>query len=221
MSAISRRSLLKLAGLGTAAGTAALGTRGVSGQGAQSYDAMQHAAHTMGPVGRVSDRPLQSGGLPSELEFLEPGARRARTLLSRDAAARRHPAAGIRARRRRSRDRDRARHLLSGLDVQRPGAGPDPAGDGRGPRPGHLHQPGFASAHDSLPRMASARDGRLAAGAPGDARRQLRLRVRRRSVRHAPVPLPRRSAEAPHPQGPLRGVHRRSEGRPARRPTSS
>ena len=64
MSGISRRSLLKLAGLGTAAGTAALGTRaafakataaeGVSGQGAPSYDAAQHAAHTMGPVGRVS-----------------------------------------------------------------------------------------------------------------------------------------------------------------------
>ena len=54
MSGMSRRSLLKLAGLGTAAGTAALGARDVSGQAAQSYDAMQHAAHTMGPVGRVS-----------------------------------------------------------------------------------------------------------------------------------------------------------------------
>ena len=62
MPGTTRRSLLKLAGLGTAAGTAAFGTRaasakatapeGVPGQG-QSYDAMQHAAHTMGPVGRV------------------------------------------------------------------------------------------------------------------------------------------------------------------------
>jgi FtsP/CotA-like multicopper oxidase with cupredoxin domain len=62
MSGISRRSLLKLAGLGTAAGTAALGSRaafakatapeGVSGQGG-SYDTMPHAAHAMGPVGRV------------------------------------------------------------------------------------------------------------------------------------------------------------------------
>jgi FtsP/CotA-like multicopper oxidase with cupredoxin domain len=54
MSGISRRSLLKLAGLGTAAGTAALGTRGVSGQPVQPNDVMQHAAHTMGPVGRVA-----------------------------------------------------------------------------------------------------------------------------------------------------------------------
>jgi FtsP/CotA-like multicopper oxidase with cupredoxin domain len=52
MSGMSRRSLLKLAGLGTAAGTAALGTRGVSGQ-SQPFDTMQHAAHLMGPVGRV------------------------------------------------------------------------------------------------------------------------------------------------------------------------
>ena len=52
MPGLTRRSLLKLAGLGTAAGSAAFGTRAVSGQG-QSYDAMQHAAHTMGPVGRV------------------------------------------------------------------------------------------------------------------------------------------------------------------------
>jgi FtsP/CotA-like multicopper oxidase with cupredoxin domain len=64
MPGISRRSLLKLAGLGTAAGTAALGTRaavaraaapeGVSGQPVQPGDVMQHAAHTMGPVGRVA-----------------------------------------------------------------------------------------------------------------------------------------------------------------------
>jgi FtsP/CotA-like multicopper oxidase with cupredoxin domain len=60
---MTRRSLLKLAGLGTAAGTTALGTRagfarareagGVSGQAAPSYGAMSHAAHMMGPVGRV------------------------------------------------------------------------------------------------------------------------------------------------------------------------
>ena len=63
MPQISRRSLLKFAGLGTAAGTAALGTRaafaratppeGVSGQGGP-HDTMPHAAHAMGPVGRVS-----------------------------------------------------------------------------------------------------------------------------------------------------------------------
>jgi FtsP/CotA-like multicopper oxidase with cupredoxin domain len=54
MPRMSRRSLLKLAGLGTAAGTAAFGARGVSGQAGQAYDTMQHAGHAMGPVGRVS-----------------------------------------------------------------------------------------------------------------------------------------------------------------------
>jgi FtsP/CotA-like multicopper oxidase with cupredoxin domain len=54
MPAMSRRSLLKLAGLGTAAATTALGTRGASGQSAQPMGAMAHAAHTMGPVGRVT-----------------------------------------------------------------------------------------------------------------------------------------------------------------------
>jgi FtsP/CotA-like multicopper oxidase with cupredoxin domain len=52
---MSRRALLKLAGLGTAAGTATYGTRGVSGQ-AGPHDTMQHAAHAMGPVGRVSTK---------------------------------------------------------------------------------------------------------------------------------------------------------------------
>jgi FtsP/CotA-like multicopper oxidase with cupredoxin domain len=63
MSAITRRSLLKLAGLGTAAGAAGLGSRAafaralapesVTEQAGHPYDTMQHAAHTMGPVGRV------------------------------------------------------------------------------------------------------------------------------------------------------------------------
>ena len=52
MPSMTRRSLLKLAGLGSAAGAAALGTRDVSGQ-SQPFDTMQHAAHLMGPVGRV------------------------------------------------------------------------------------------------------------------------------------------------------------------------
>jgi FtsP/CotA-like multicopper oxidase with cupredoxin domain len=53
MSVTSRRSLLKLAGAGTAAGAAALGARGISAQAGQPYDAMRHAGHAMGPVGRV------------------------------------------------------------------------------------------------------------------------------------------------------------------------
>ena len=55
MPSLSRRSLLKLAGIGAAAGTSALAAVRVSGQpAAAAYDAMTHAAHTMGPVGRVS-----------------------------------------------------------------------------------------------------------------------------------------------------------------------
>ena len=111
--------------------------------------------------------------------------------------------------------------VLPGLDVQRPGARPDASRHGRRSRPRDVRQPGLAPAHDSLPRLASARDGRLAAGARGHAGRPLRLRVRRRAVRPAPVPLPRGAAEAPHPQGTLRRVHRRSARRRARRPTSS
>jgi FtsP/CotA-like multicopper oxidase with cupredoxin domain len=56
MPPVTRRTLLKLAGLGTAAGTAAVGTRGVSGQSGHPLDTMQHAAHLMGPVGRVSSK---------------------------------------------------------------------------------------------------------------------------------------------------------------------
>ena len=58
MPALTRRTLLKLAGLGAAAGTAGLGAARVSGQPASTApappNAMLHAAHTMGPVGRVS-----------------------------------------------------------------------------------------------------------------------------------------------------------------------
>ena len=60
---MSRRSLLKLAGLGTAAGTAAFGTsaavakatasQGVSGHSGHAQGPAPHAAHLMGPVGRV------------------------------------------------------------------------------------------------------------------------------------------------------------------------
>ncbi len=56
--------------------------------------------------------------------------------------------------------------------------------------------------------------------APGHARRHVRLRVRRRSVRRAPLPLPRGAAEAPHPQGAVRRLHRRPQGRPVRPPTN-
>jgi FtsP/CotA-like multicopper oxidase with cupredoxin domain len=54
MQPLSRRSWLKLAGLGAATATVATGARASSGQSDGPNVAMQHAAHTMGPVGRVS-----------------------------------------------------------------------------------------------------------------------------------------------------------------------
>jgi manganese oxidase len=54
MPPMSRRSLLKLAGLGAAAGTAAVSAHGISADAGQPYDAMSHAGHMTGPVGRVA-----------------------------------------------------------------------------------------------------------------------------------------------------------------------
>src|SRR3982750_3998215 len=79
MPAVTRRSLLKIAGLGTAAATTALGPRGVSGQSAQPHDAMHHAAHTMGPVGRVSPGRFDPTQFLRAWNFSElPAAERAR-----------------------------------------------------------------------------------------------------------------------------------------------
>jgi FtsP/CotA-like multicopper oxidase with cupredoxin domain len=50
---LSRRSLLKLAGFGAAAGASALNARALA-VGEPSSSRMAHAGHTMGPVGRVS-----------------------------------------------------------------------------------------------------------------------------------------------------------------------
>jgi FtsP/CotA-like multicopper oxidase with cupredoxin domain len=88
MPPLTRRSLLKLAGLGTAAGTAAFGTTGLSGQAGQAHDAMQptsakatvgqHAAHLMGPVGRVPTDRFNPGVYLRTWNFAElPPAERA------------------------------------------------------------------------------------------------------------------------------------------------
>jgi FtsP/CotA-like multicopper oxidase with cupredoxin domain len=53
MRSLSRRSLLKLAGFGTAAGASVLHARAVASDHA-SGSRLDHAAHAMGPVGRVS-----------------------------------------------------------------------------------------------------------------------------------------------------------------------
>ena len=55
MSPITRRSWLRLAGIGTAAGTGLISSTRLRGaQAGASHGAMEHAAHAMGPVGRVS-----------------------------------------------------------------------------------------------------------------------------------------------------------------------
>jgi FtsP/CotA-like multicopper oxidase with cupredoxin domain len=55
MTPVSRRSWLRIAGFGSAAAATILGSRRVSGkQDVSSHGAMEHAAHRMGPVGRVS-----------------------------------------------------------------------------------------------------------------------------------------------------------------------
>jgi FtsP/CotA-like multicopper oxidase with cupredoxin domain len=52
---VSRRSWLRIAGFGSAAAATLLGGRRLSGkQDHSSHGAMEHAAHRMGPVGRVS-----------------------------------------------------------------------------------------------------------------------------------------------------------------------
>src|SRR3954449_1174278 len=66
MPPLSRRSLFRLAGLGAAAGTTALGTARLRGQAAVTHDPATHsmathAAHVMGPVGRVSTASFDPG----------------------------------------------------------------------------------------------------------------------------------------------------------------
>ncbi len=219
---VTRRSWLRLAGLGSAAAATIFGTRRISGaQPQSSHGAMEHAAHRMGPVGRVSHRSVQPVDVSARLELLGPGARRAGAVLQGDASSRRNAASRVSDRRRRSRDRNCARRLLSGLDVQRPGARSDHPRDGRRSTAHHVHQLRFASAHDALPWLASSRNGWVDARTPGDARRALRLRVRCRAVRHASLPLPRRSPEATPAQGPLRCLHRRPTAAAPPKPTSS
>ena len=55
MPTLSRRSLLKLAGAGSvAAGTAAVSAARTATPAGDAHETMQHAAHLMGPVGRVA-----------------------------------------------------------------------------------------------------------------------------------------------------------------------
>jgi FtsP/CotA-like multicopper oxidase with cupredoxin domain len=55
MLSFTRRSWLRLAGLGTAAGAGLLSARSLAGQEKRGpYEAIHHAGHAMGPVGKVS-----------------------------------------------------------------------------------------------------------------------------------------------------------------------
>ena len=219
---LSRRAILRLAGLGSVGAgltAAAVANQSTSGREpvAAGYPPGDHPhatpasahAHEMGVVGRVSTEGFDPARFLRSWNFSHlPEPERSRyyreTPRPDGSLLREYEIFAV--------DREieiAPGRLLPGLDLQRPGAGPDdPRHRGR-PHPHPLRQPGLAPAHPALPRLAPAGDGRLDARAPGGAGRRVPLRVRRRAVRPPPLPLPRRAAEAPHPQGPLRRLHRR------------
>ena len=63
MLSMSRRSILRLTGLASAATAMTAGIRRAGAQGPVP-DAMRHAAHTMGPVGRVSTEAFEGAPDP-------------------------------------------------------------------------------------------------------------------------------------------------------------
>ncbi len=132
----SRRSLLRLAGLGSlAAGVAAAMPRRDAYPAAPAHG--EHTAHALGVVGKFDRSLFDPTAFLRSWNFSHLRARRARPLLPRDAARRRHAAARVRDLRRRSRDRDRARCVLPGLDLQRTGARADDPRHGGRPRSRH------------------------------------------------------------------------------------
>ena len=104
--------------------------------------------------------------------------------------------ARVDAGRRRQGDRGRPGRQVPGLDLQRPGAGADAALPRGRAAAGPLRQRLRAPAHDPLPRAASRPRW---TGCPGIGAGLIQtggrdhLRVRRRAVRPAPLPLPRRA----------------------------
>ena len=184
--------------------------------------AMEHAAHAMGTVGRVSTEAFNPAATCA------PGISRTSRPTSARSYYRETPRPdGTLLREYEIFAVDREIEIAPGMffpawtyNGQVPG--PDDPRHRRRSRQRHVPEPGLASAHDPLPRLASARDGRRRCPSsrcmPGE---HVRLRVRRRAVRPAPLSLPHRAAEAAHPQGPVRRVHHRSARRRVRRPTSS
>ena len=78
--------------------------------------------------------------------------------------------------------------------------------------PHTIHFHGFHPAEmDGVPGVGAGRDR---------ARREHDLRVRRRAVRTAPLPLPRQPARRAHRPRPVRRLHHRPAGRAGRTPTS-
>ena len=118
-------------------------------------------------------------------------------------------------------DRGRAGGAVPGVDLQRPHPRPDPALHAGRPAAGPVRQPVRAPAHDALPRHPPGGDGRCADGRARDHRagRGVHLRVRRRAVRGAPLPLPRRAAGRAHRPRHVRHVHRRPAAAGGHRPT--
>ena len=208
---LSRRSWLQATGLASLAGSLAAGDphrRSSGSPGLIRQDA--HQNHAMGTVGRVPTDVVQPHGLPAGVEFFGPAARGAR----RSSTARRRGRMGRCCASTELFAADREIEIAPGIFF--------PAWTYNGQVPGPtirategdrvritFRNLGIASAHDPLSRLAPTRDGRNAAGPGGAARRHVRLRVRRRAVRRPPISLPHRSAEAAHPQGTLRRVHRR------------
>ena len=121
---LTRRSWLRATGLASLAGSIVGGAR-MAGQARQGDGVAHHPAHdshVMGTVGRVAPDRFNPATFLHDLEFQRPAARGAREVLPGDAASRRHAAARVRDLRCRSRDRNRAGIVLSGVDLQRPGA---------------------------------------------------------------------------------------------------
>jgi FtsP/CotA-like multicopper oxidase with cupredoxin domain len=76
---VTRRSLLRLAGLGSAASALFLGTKRLSGQPPQGDAVLEHSAHAMGTVGRVADDGFKPSAFLRAWNFSDlPDAQRAR-----------------------------------------------------------------------------------------------------------------------------------------------
>ena len=168
----SRRSWLQAAGLGSLIGTVGAVRRiaGQSRRSARRPRARPRRSCAWARSARVDTSLFDPDAYLRSFNFSHLPGGSARSVLSRDAASRRLAAARVRDLRRRSRDRDRARREVPGVDLQRPGAGPDDSRHRGRPGPRALRQPGRASAHDAFPRLAPPGDGRLARRPPGAAR---------------------------------------------------